>query len=287
MLLRDLGNFTGSPRKIIKKELTTHRQEFMDSNALSDAKALLIVDDQPLPLRQCLKYLQVSGKLQGFIGDILRQYVLERELESRQDLDVNSALIEQAVVDFRLQNKLTEPQAFQDWLARSGSNYETFHSQITGTFKLEKLKAQIVEARLQEYFIERKLMLDRVVLSRIVVESKELAEELYTQVNEGASFEQLAQEYSKADERIANGMMGPVSRGAMPDVLRAAIDSAHPGELIGPVQVENYWAIFRVEQFLPATLEDNQLKQVMQNELFDRWIAEKIQSMTVKLQVPE
>ncbi|GAB4332354.1 MAG: hypothetical protein OHK0047_20390 [Leptolyngbyaceae cyanobacterium] len=252
-----------------------------------DSKALLIVDDQPLSLRQCLRYLQATGKLQGFIGDILRQYVLEREIETRTDLDVPSALVEQAVVDFRLQNQLTDAKAFQDWLIRNGTNYELFHNQITNSFKLEKLKAQIVEARLQEYFIERKLVLDRVVISRIVVDSKELAEELHSQISEGASFEQLAREYSKADERIANGMMGAVSRGTMPDVLRAAIDSAHPGDLVGPMQIENYWAIFRVEQFIPATLEDNQLKQALQNELFERWIAEKIQAMTVKLQVNE
>jgi parvulin-like peptidyl-prolyl isomerase len=252
-----------------------------------DSKALLIVDDQPLSLRQCLRYLQATGKLQGFIGDILRQYVLEREIETRADLDVPSALVEQAVVDFRLQNQLTDAKAFQDWLIRNGTNYELFHNQITNSFKLEKLKAQIVEARLQEYFIERKLVLDRVVISRIVVDSKELAEELHSQISEGASFEQLAREYSKADERIANGMMGAVSRGTMPDVLRAAIDSAHPGDLVGPMQIENYWAIFRVEQFIPATLEDNQLKQALQNELFERWIAEKLQAMTVKLQVNE
>lgn len=252
-----------------------------------ESNALLIVDDQSLTLRQCLRYLQMSGKLQGFIADILRQYVLERELETRADLEINPAMVEQAVVDFRLQNKLTDPQAFQDWLTRNGSNYELFHKQILSSFKLEKLKAQIAEARLQEHFIERKLMLDRVVLSRIVVDSQELAEELQSQILEGGSFELLAREYSKSDERVANGMMGPVSRGTMPDTLRAAIDSVNPGELVGPLQIENYWAIFRVEQFLPATLEDNQLKQAMQNEIFDRWLAEKVQAMTVKLQVTE
>ncbi|MBL1178498.1 peptidylprolyl isomerase [Pantanalinema sp. GBBB05] len=252
-----------------------------------ESKALLIVDEQPLTLRQCLKYLQMGGKLQPFIGDILKQYVIERELETRQDLDINSATVEQAVVDFRLQQKLTDPKSFQEWLNRNGTTYELFHSQIVNGFKLEKLKNQIAEARLQEYFIERKLLLDRVVLSRIVVASKELAEELHTQINEGANFEQIAREYSTADERVANGMMGPVSRGTLPDVLRAAIDSANPGELVGPIAVESYWAIFRVEQFLPATLEDGQLKQALQNELFERWLAEKIQTMTVKLQVSE
>ena len=252
-----------------------------------ESNALLVVDEQPIPLRQCLRYLQVAGKLQGFIGDILRQYVLERELETRDDLEINPAMVEQAVVDFRLQNKLTEPQAFQEWLNRNGTTYEMFHKQIIGSFKLEKLKTQIAEARLQEYFIERKLVLDRIVLSRIVVETKEMAEELHSQITEGASFEQLAREYSKSEERVANGMMGPVSRGTMPDVLRAAIDSSNPGDLVGPMQIENYWAIFRLEQFIPATLEDNQLKMALQNELFERWLAEKIQSMTVKLQVTE
>ncbi|MCL6432610.1 MAG: peptidylprolyl isomerase [Leptolyngbyaceae cyanobacterium HOT.MB2.61] len=252
---------------------------------LQESKALLIVDEQPLSLRQCLRYLQSAGKLQPFIGDILRQYVLERELATRQDLDISPAMIEQAVVDFRLKQNLTDPQVFQDWLTRNGINYEQFHSQISNSFKLEKLKAVVTEARIQEHFIERKLFYDRVVLSRIVVPSQDMADELHSQIMEGASFEQLAREYSIADEKVANGMMGPVSRGTMPDTLRAAIDSASPGELVGPIQVENHWAIFRVEQFIPATLEDAPLRQAMQNELFERWVAEKIQTMTVKLQV--
>ena len=252
-----------------------------------ESKALLIVDEQPLPLRQCLQYLQAGGKLQGFIGDILRQYVLERELNTRDGLEISSSVTEQAMIDFRLQQKLTDAKAFEEWLNRNGTNREQFHTQIVNSFKLEKLKTQIADARLQEYFIERKVFLDRVVLSRILVASQELAEELHTQIIEGASFEQLAREHSTADERLANGMMGPVSRGTMPDTLRAAIDSVEPGQLVGPVEMENLWAIFRVEQLLPATLEDAQLKQSMQNELFERWLSEKIQSMTVKLQVTE
>lgn len=257
----------------------------MDSK---DPKALLIVDEQPLSLKQCLRYLQASGKLQAFIGDILRQYVLEQELTSRQDLSISPAMIEQAVVDFRLQQQLSDQKAFQEWLTRNGITYEIFHSQISNSFKLEKLKTVVTDDRLQEHFIERKVFFDRVVLSRIVVDSIELAEELYTQLTEeGASFEQLAREHSKGNERIANGMMGPVSRGTMPDALRAKIDSTEPGGVVGPLEIENHWAIFRVEQVLPATLEDTQLRQSMQNELFEQWLTEKMQTMTVKLQVTE
>jgi len=250
-----------------------------------DAKAFLTVDEQPITLKECLRYLQTSGKLQGFLGDILRQYVLEQELANREDLEINPAVVEQSVIDFRIQQQLTDPGVFQEWLNRNGSDYSTFHNQITSNFKSEKLKSVITEPKLQEYFIERKVFLDRVVLSRIIVEDQELADELKIQIQEGTSFEQLAQEHSVADDRVSNGMMGPVSRGTMPDHIRAAIDSSNPGDLVGPTAIENRWALFRVEQVLPATLDNAQLKQVLQNELFERWLAEKIQKMAVKLQV--
>lgn len=249
------------------------------------SEQFLTVDDQPISLAQALKYLQSSGKLQPFIVEILRQYIIEQELQTRDDLDISPALTEQAVIDFRLQRQLTDPKQFQEWLASNGTDYSTFHNQVTFGFKLEKLKAQVTEPKIQEYFIERKLFLDRVVISRIIVDNKELAEELSSQIQEGAAFEDLAREYSIVDDRIVNGMMGPVNRGTMPDLLRAAVDSVSQRDIVGPLELEGRWGLFRVEQFLPASLEDSQLKQALQNELFERWLTAKIQTMVVKLQV--
>lgn len=249
-----------------------------------ESTPFLIVDEQPISLNQALKYLQVSGKLQPFILEILRQNILEQELQTQEGLDIGPAVVEQAVIDFRLENQLTEPQKFQEWLSSSGLDYSTFHKQVTTGFKLEKLKAQITEPRLQEYFIERKIFLDRVVLSRIIVADKEIAEELKSQILEGARFEQLAQEYSVTDDRILNGMMGAVSRGQMPDSLRALIDLSSPGEVIGPIEIEQWYCLFRVEQFLPASLE-GQLKQELENQIFEQWLGDKMQKLTIKLQV--
>jgi parvulin-like peptidyl-prolyl isomerase len=250
-----------------------------------ESLSFLTVDNQPISIEQAVKYLQASGKLTQFIGDIIRQYIIDREINIRDDIDISSALTEQTIIDFRLKNQLTDPESFQEWLKKNGTDYQTFHSSIAFSFKLEKLKAVVTEPKLPEYFIERKLYLDRVVLSRILVDNRELAEELQTQIEEGGSFEQLAKEYSLTDDRIVNGMMGPLSRGTLPDIVRSAIDAATPGELIGPIEIENRYGLFRVEQFLPASLEDTQLKQALQNELFEKWLAEKIQKLTVKLQV--
>jgi parvulin-like peptidyl-prolyl isomerase len=250
-----------------------------------ESSSFLTVNDQEIALAEVVKYLQISGKLGNFISDVLRQHVIEQEISARTDIEISSALIEQTIIDFRLKNQLTDQQKFQEWLISNGTDYSTFNASVTFGFQLEKLKVLITESKLPEYFIDRKIYLDRVVLSRILVDSRELAEELQTQIEEGSSFEQLAQEYSLADERVFNGMMGPISRGTIPDILRAAVDATTPGKLINPIEIEGRFALFRLEQILPASLDDPQLKQSLQNELFEKWLGEKIQNLTVKLQV--
>ncbi len=250
-----------------------------------ESQPLLIVDEQAISLQQAITYLKTSGRLAEFIGEILRQYVIEQELQKRQEVGIDPAIIEQAVVDFRLQNQLTEPEIFQEWLASNGMDFESFHNRVAFDLKLEKLKVQVSESKLQEYFIESKIFLDQVVLSRIIIDNRELAEELYSQIEEGASFEQLAREYSLTEDRIVNGMMGPISRGTLPDEIRAVVDKASPGEILGPVELEGRFGLLRIEQFLPASLDDSQLEGALKNELFEQWLAEKIQKLNVKLQV--
>jgi parvulin-like peptidyl-prolyl isomerase len=245
----------------------------------------ITVDEQPIYFQQALQYLQATGKLGGVISDIVRQYALEREINFRQDLEVSPALTEQAMVDFRLQNQLTDQQKFVEWLQSNNTSYELLHQRITSSFKLARLRQQIIQPKIEAYFMERKVFLDRVVLSRILVDKQDLAEEIYTQIQEGVSFEKLAKQHSIADDKVVNGMMGPVSKGTIPDHLRAMIDNTQVGGVVGPVQLEDKWGLFRVEQLLPASLEDNQFKQALENEIFDQWLTEQLKKMEVKLQL--
>jgi parvulin-like peptidyl-prolyl isomerase len=251
---------------------------------MSESSLFLSADEQPLTLGQALRYLESSGKLKFFLWEIICQHVIEKELQTQQ-LAINPDVIDQMVIDFRLENQLTDYESFQEWLASEGIDSATFRQQIAFNLKLEKLKATVAQPNLQEYFIERKLFLDQVVLSRLVVKDKELAEELRNQVVEdNARFEQLAQEYSVTEERIFNGMMGAVSRGSMPDALRAAVDSANPGDLLGPLEIQELWYLVRVEKFLNAAL-DEQLGKELQDELFEKWLNDKVRAMNVKLEV--
>ena len=252
---------------------------------MSESSLFLSVDDAPLTLGQALRYLESSGKLESFLWEIIRQHVIEQELQVQQDLVISSDVIDQVVMDFRLENQLTSYESFQQWLASEKIDSATFRQQIASNLKLERLKTTVTEPNLQEYFIERKLFLDQVVLSRLVVEDQSLAQELKSQiVEEGATLEQLVQKYSVAEDRIFNGMMGAVSRGSMPDALRSAIDEAKPGDLLGPLEIQGLWYLVRLEKFLSAAL-DEQMGQELQDELFEKWLDDRIQAMNVKLEL--
>ena len=121
-----------------------------------DSSSFLTVDDRLISVKQAVQYLQISGKLGQFIRDILRQDVIEQEIQAREEVEISPAITEQAIIDFRLKNQLTDQKKFQDWLNNSGTDYNTFHSTVAFGFKLEKLKNLIAEPKLAEYFIERK-----------------------------------------------------------------------------------------------------------------------------------
>ncbi|NJL61140.1 MAG: peptidylprolyl isomerase [Methylacidiphilales bacterium] len=253
-----------------------------------DSSLFLTANEQPISLEQGLRYLESAGKLESVIWEIIRQHILEEELqsiESIEEIETSDEIIEQVIVNFRLDNQLTNSESFQEWLDSEGIDDAIFRQQIVDSLKLDALKIRVTEANLQEYFIERKIFLDRVIISRLVVEESALAEELKSQiVEDGVSFEQLVREYSVAEDAVFNGMMGAVNRGSLPDELRVAIDLANPGDLLGPLDIDGLWYLVRVEKFLPVSL-DEQVKQELEDELFEQWLEEKVKNINVQFQV--
>ncbi|MCL2923444.1 MAG: peptidylprolyl isomerase [Trichodesmium sp. MAG_R04] len=253
-----------------------------------ESKPLLTIGAEQLSWGQSLKYLQASGKLQSFVTEIVTQYVIEKELQSREDINVDTAVIQQAIIDFRLQRKLEDQQKFQEWLKQNRINYNALESQIVNSFRLKQLKDSITSEKIEEYFNERKAGLDYVILSRIVVQDKELADAVHRKiVEDGGKFEDLAKEHSVTNDKNFNGFMGKVSLASLPEDLRNAVNSANPGGILGPFKTDKFWSIFRLEQLQGASLDNPEIKKKLHNELFDRWIMEKLENQKITLHVNE
>lgn len=235
-----------------------------------------------LTLDQSLGYLKKAGKIQPFLLEIAQQYLLQQEIENLPE--PTNAEIEQISMEVRLQQQLIKPETFQQWLTTNKITYDEFRNQIIYRLKLEKLKNQIADPKLQTTFEEQKPLLDRAVLSRIVVDTPDLAQNLKTHLEDGADFNQLAKQHSVVDDAVVGGVMGPVSYGQMPPVIRENIGDAQAGQIVGPLQIDSRYCLLKVEKILPATL-DEPLKKQLENKIFEQWLTEKLQSTNIELNV--
>ena len=253
-------------------------------NPMKNLSDLLIsINDLDLSLDEILSYLQKSGRLQPFLLEITKEYILQQELE--KITEPSNTEIEQVSMEVRLQKQLVNHEKFQQWLAANHTTYDEFRKQIIYRLKLNKLKNQIAAPKLQTTFEERKPQLDRVVLSRIVVDDSDFAQNLKTQIADGAEFNQIAKQYSVVDDAVVGGVMGAVSYGEMPSLIREAIGDSEVGQIVGPVEIDNRYCLLKVKQFIPANL-NAELTKKLENEIFQTWLAEKVQQADIQISYP-
>lgn len=263
----------------LNSSLMERSQPTLNSNL---EKPTLAIDHHPIGFKSVLRWLRSTGKLPVFLQELLSQTVIEQELQQHPDLLVEPVVLQQAIADFRQQNSLEDNQAFQHWLVDQGWDEAIFEQHVEFNLKLAALKATLAAPKLLEAFMEQKLWLDRVVLSRIVVESCDLAEELNVQIEEGASFEQLAQEYSLAEDAVTNGLMGVLHRADVHHWLGIDVYQLPLQQVVGAIACEQHWCLIRVEKLLPAQLDDA-VKEYLQEQIFQQWLLKKIQTQVVEL----
>ena len=248
-----------------------------------DINNFLTIDGITLSLEQSLGYLRTAGKLSTVVLEIAQQYLLENEIKALEISEPEADIVEQFILEFRWQQQLTSPESFQKWLVTNGIGYAEFKHQVTFRIKQEHLKEKVTTPKVQEYFAKNKEALDRVVLSRIVLDHPEVAQDLKEQVEQqGADFTELAKKHSMVDDAVVGGVMGPIIRAQMPEIIRKATENAQPGQIVGPIKIEGRYCLLKVEQLLPASLEGS-LKRDLETHLFEEWLKEKLQSMNVQL----
>lgn len=237
------------------------------------------IDGDNVTVWRCLRYLRRSGHLAAFLGEIIRQHLLEREFAQRTDLEVSETLVEIALNDFCEQRQLTNEQMLEEWLIAHDEDAASLVERIRDEYRLEKLKHAITTPELASYFLDRKPFLDRVTLSRIVVESEDAARTLRTRFDAGLPFDaNVSGEFAR---------LAPVERAGLPLPLLEALESARPGQVLGPFPFLACWALYLFEEDVPASAEDPLVKKALREELFERWLGERMELLAVALHIAD
>jgi parvulin-like peptidyl-prolyl isomerase len=216
--------------------------------------------------------VQASLGRHGLLLPLLRQMVIAAAVEA---IELSGEEQQQALKGWCAHHGLRSPEALQAHLAVHGLSEADASWQAALPLRIEKHCENHFSHRAEQRFLARKGQLDQVVYSLLRVEDPSLARELYLRIAEGETdFAALAATYALGPERSTRGVVGPLPLLQAHPRLAQALRTSRPGQLLPPLNIEQWWLVVRLEQLQPASFDDT-MRQRMARELFDAWVEEE------------
>lgn len=169
-------------------------------------------------------------------------YVVERivlqQAAAELGLDPPEEETEELMRDFRRQRNLYSARETERFLAERGLTLDDFAEAMELGWQERALRHRYAEEPAGRHFLLHKADYDAAVLSELVVNDRDLALELLSQLREeGVDFALLVRRHSTAESRDRAGFLGEVRRGALRAPEAAAVFAAEVDEAEGPLLV--------------------------------------------------
>jgi len=229
-----------------------------------------------LTLGGLLKRLRADARLGPLAREALaRQYLLDQARSA--GLSVTTEELQQAANAYRRRAGLHTAADARAWLAQQGLSEEDFEAGLEEDLLAARLRQQ-PSAGVEAYYASHQEEYQLLRLGLLLVEREDLAWELASQVrDEGLDLEEVAREHGLPvvhRRLLCRDLGGP---------LAEALASTQPGELVGPVGTPEGFTLVVIEERRPAEL-DPALRQRIQDELFDNWLAGRMKEATFDLE---
>ncbi len=207
----------------------------------------------------------------------LREQVLEslivRRIQlqqaERRGIQITDAQLNRALADIAGRNNLSLEQ-LPAAMEAEGIDYEVYRAEIRDDMIIEQLRQIEVtrQVRVSEREIDRGMEQFRASAasslqfnySHILIalpssptredinESRDLAQDVYSRIIEGADFSQMAVAYSSGETALQGGNMGWKTGLEIPTLLSLRIGQLEAGDVTEPVQTKSGFQIFRVNE---------------------------------------
>lgn len=177
---------------------------------------------------------------------------------------------------FLKDNNIEGKESLAKWLVDNGLDDKRLDTMLFERLQVDLFKKAMFNDKVDNYFLERKELLDRVMYSVLRVKDKNQATELFIQIEEKeASFSELVSSYSIGSEKNFNGIIGPVEYGRLDQNLRERLKISKNGQLWPPFEFKGNWLVIRLEKNLPCKLDDNMKSKII-NLMYEEWINKKV-----------
>jgi parvulin-like peptidyl-prolyl isomerase len=246
-----------------------------------DEITALQIQGNDVSLSEVLKTLLVSGKTR-FLQSAAEELVTAKAAKSL-GIEVDDEQLQQAADAYRRRRGMISIKATHAWLKQEGWTVDDFELHL----ERKLIRTQVVDQvaspeKIDAHFSEHRRAYDQAFLSRIVVKTESLAQELRAQIeDDGADFGQLARQHS-LDTSTAKmgGTLGLTDRTTLPASLESVVFATEDNSVVGPVETEDGFELMKVHRLLLGTLDKN-VTEAIRYDLFSQWVAEQLQAANV------
>ncbi|WP_254565263.1 peptidylprolyl isomerase [Oscillatoria sp. HE19RPO] len=231
------------------------------------------INIKPVEIVDCLKK-EVS--LKDIYKKILYQRIIERTARER-GITVTPEEIQAESDRFRAENRLEKAADTLAWLEDSMISPEEWEAGIRDRLLAKKLSQALFEKEAEKSFIENRVDFERILLYQIIVPYEKVARELFYQIEEQEiSFYEAARLYDIDERRrLRCGYEGKILRSTLKPDIAAIVTRGNVGEVTGPIQSEQGYHLFLVEEFIPAELTPER-RQSLIAKLFKEWLEKEV-----------
>jgi parvulin-like peptidyl-prolyl isomerase len=207
------------------------------------------------------------------LPQLYRELLIDQAIST---VDCSAEELEEARKQFYQTHHLLEESQRQAWLQAQGMTQAQLDKLATRSLLVEKYKLATWGNKLESHFMTQKPHLDQVVYSLLRTREMGTAQELYFRIKAGEqSFAELAREYSQGPEAQSGGLIGPMALSQPHPQLAAKLRACQPGQLLPPSRLGEWFVIVRLEQMLPAKLDESTRKKLLDG-LFQKWLQEVV-----------
>jgi peptidyl-prolyl cis-trans isomerase SurA len=246
------------------------------------------------------EYRRQPELLQKKLGEALDEnleVLLQRQLILHEYETGGYNPLPQSIIDEFVQQRIRERYGDRATLTKTlqaqGLTFEKFRQQIRDQFVIEQMRYANISRdiivsphRIETYYlehtndfqVEEQVKLRMIVLNKPVGDTnqtRQLAEEVLTKLNEGAAFPEMASVYSQGSQRSQGGDWGWVEKSVLRKELSDVAFTLKPGERSGVLETPEACYLMLVEDRRPEHIKPlndvrDDIERILSNQRRDR-----------------
>ncbi len=255
-------------------------------------------------IRTCRTYMMQTGKEEisseektAIANQLVNAHLL---LQDGKNSDIKVSAEETEENFKKIKAQYPSEKDFADALDKIGDTEDSIRHKLNENIILQKylseyfyMKASVSQDEIESFYNDNKdqfVSQMQVKASHILVKGEKEANDIKTELESGADFEDLAKNYSKCPSAKNSGDLGFFSKGQMVPEFEKEAFALETGCISSPVLTQFGYHIIKVTEKKESAKQDfetvkNNIDSYLRKNLADRMISEKISELREKSEI--